>query len=183
MARSQSSTAARRYAEAIFELGDDAGTLDQWQEDLDVLSNVAGDGGALGVLENIKTPMEDRLSLLDRALTGMSPLAQNLARLLVSRGRLGLMPRIASIFDEMLDQHRNVARARVTSAVALSDDERQAVIARVKALTGASDVRLETVIDPAIIGGIVLRVGDQLIDGSTRARLIQLRRQLAGVAP
>lgn len=183
MAKSGSSTAARRYAEAIFELGDEAGALDQWQEDLNVLASVAGDGGALGVLENIKIPMEDRLALLDRALTGMSPLARNLARLLVSRARLGLVPRIASIFEEMLDEQRNVARARVTSAVPLSDDERQAVIARIKSLTGASDVRLEIVLDPSIIGGIVLRVGDKLIDGSTRARLIQLRRQLAGVAP
>jgi F0F1-type ATP synthase delta subunit len=71
----QTTTAARRYAEAVFELGRESGTLDQWKDDLDDLANVAGDGGALGVLENIKTPMEDRLALLDQALTRMSALA------------------------------------------------------------------------------------------------------------
>jgi F-type H+-transporting ATPase subunit delta len=179
----QTTTAARRYAEAVFELGRESGTLDQWKDDLDDLANVAGDGGALGVLENIKTPMEDRLALLDQALTRMSALAQNLARLLVSRGRFGLMPQIARIFGEMLDEYTGVARARVVSAVPLSDEERSAVIDWLRSMTGAQDIRLEGVIDPSIIGGLIVRVGDQLIDGSTRSRLIQLRRQLAGVAP
>lgn len=179
----QTTTAARRYAEAIFELGRESGTLDQWKDDLDVLANVAGDGGALGVLENIKTPMEDRVALLDRALTGMSPLAQNLAKLLVSRGRFGLMPQIARVFGEMLDQHQGVVRAEAVTAVPLSEEERRAIVERLRSMTGARDIRLESQVDPSIIGGLIVRVGDQLVDGSTRSRLIQLRRRLAGSAP
>lgn len=179
----QITSAARRYAEAIFELGQESGTLDQWKDDLDVLSNVAGDGGALGVLENIKTPMEDRLALLDRALTGMSPLTRNFARLLVSRSRLSLVPQIARLFAEMLDQHTGVVRAEAVSAVPLSEDERRAIVARLRSITGAQDIRLESQVDSSIIGGLIVRVGDQLIDGSTRSRLIQLRRRLSGVAP
>jgi F-type H+-transporting ATPase subunit delta len=93
------------------------------------------------------------------------------------------MPQIARIFGEMLDEHTGVARAQVVSAVPLSDEERSAVIDRLRSMTGAQDIRLEGVIDPSIIGGLIVRVGDQLIDGSTRSRLIQLRRQLAGIAP
>jgi F-type H+-transporting ATPase subunit delta len=179
----QSSTAARRYAAAIYELAEEAGSFEDWQRDLDILANVAGDGGALGVLENIKSPMEDRLALLDRALTGMSPLTQNLARLLVSRGRFSLVSQINSAFTEMVDRRNGVVRATATTAVPLSDDEQQSVVERLRLMTGARDIRLQTEVDPAIIGGLVVRVGDQLIDGSTRSRLIQLRRQLAGVAP
>ena len=178
-----STTAARRYAEAIFELGDESRALEQWQEDLQVLAEVAGDGGVVAALESVKPPLEDRLALLDRALAGMSPLTRNLARLLVSRGRFSLLPQIASVYEEMLDARNNVVRAQVTSAVPLSEDERRDVVERVRALTGASDVRLEARVDPAIIGGLILRIGDRLIDGSTRARLVQLRRRLAGVAP
>jgi F-type H+-transporting ATPase subunit delta len=178
-----SSTVARRYAEAVFELGEESNTLDQWNADLDVLAAVAGDGGVLSVLENVKTPMEERLALLDRALAGMSPLARNLAAMLVSRGRFGLMPQLARIFDEMLDARNNVVRAAVTSAVPISEEERRAVVERVRSLTSARDVRLETRVDPTIIGGLILRVGDRLIDGSVRARLVQLRRRLAGAAP
>ncbi|MGH2603961.1 MAG: F0F1 ATP synthase subunit delta, partial [Dehalococcoidia bacterium] len=177
------STAARRYAEAIFDLGQESGTLDQWQRDLDTLANVAGDGGALGVLENVRSPMEDRLALLDRALTGMSPLAQNLAKLLVSRGRFSLTPRIDRVFGEMLDERNGVVRAEAITAVPLSDDEERAIVDHLRTITGARDVRLQREIDPSIIGGLIVRVGDQLIDGSTRSRLIQLRRRLSGVAP
>jgi F-type H+-transporting ATPase subunit delta len=179
----ETTTAARRYAEAIFELGRESDTLDQWQDDLGVLATVAGDGGVLAVLENIKTPMEQRLALLDRALSGMSPLAQNLARLLVSRGRFGLLPQIARVFGEMLDEHRGVVRAEAVTAVPLTDDERRAIVERLRAVTGARDIRLQSQVDPSIIGGLIVRIGDRLIDGSTRSRLIQLRRRLAGVAP
>lgn len=179
----RTTTAARRYAEAVFDLAHESGTQDQWKDDLDVLANVAGDGGALGVLENIKTPMEDRLALLDRALTGMSPLVRNFARLLVSRRRLSLVPQIAQIYGEMLDQRNGVVRAEAITAVPLSEDERDAIVERLRAITGARDIRIESRIDPSIIGGLVVRVGDQLIDGSTRSRLVQLRRRLAGAAP
>jgi F-type H+-transporting ATPase subunit delta len=177
------STAARRYAEAIFDLGEESDTLDQWQRDLDTLANVAGDGGALGVLENVRTPMEDRLALLDRALAGMSQLAQNLAKLLVSRGRFSLTLQIDRIFGEMLDERNGVVRAEAITAVPLTDDEERAIVDHLRTLTGARDVRLQREIDPSIIGGLIVRVGDQLIDGSTRSRLIQLRRRLSGVAP
>ena len=179
----QASTAARRYAEAVFQLGEESGTLPQWQVELETLADVARDRGALAVLENAKTPVEQRLALLNRAAAGLSPLARNLAQLLVTRGRFALLPQIAEVFGEMLDARNGVVRAQVVTAVPLSDDEQRAIGERLRTMTGARDVRLQSRIDPAIIGRLVGRVGDQLIDGSTRARLIQLRRRLAGVAP
>ena len=173
-------TAARRYAEAVFELGEEGNSLDQWQEELGLLAEVAGDAGALRVLENEKSPLADRVALLDRALTGMSPLARNLARLLLSRGRFNLLPEINRIFEEMMDERNGIVRARVTTAVPLDAAEQRAIADRLRAMTGARDVRLQSIVDPSIIGGLVARVGDQLIDGSTRSRLVQLKRQLAG---
>ena len=177
------STSARRYAEAVFGLGEESGTLPQWREDLETLADVARDQGAVAVLENAKTPVEQRLALLDRALTGMGPLARNLARLLVTRGRFALLPQIAEVFSEMLDERNGVVRAQVTTAVPLSDDEQHAIADRLRTLTAARDVRVQSRVEPTIIGGLIVRVGDRLIDGSTRSRLIQLRRRLAGVAP
>ena len=173
-------TAARRYAEAVFELGEEGNSLDQWREELGLLAEVAGDAGALRVLENEKSPLADRVALLDRALTGMSPLARNLARLLLSRGRFNLLPEINRIFEEMMDERNGIVRARVTTAVPLDAAEQRAIADRLRAMTGARDVRLQSIVDPSIIGGLVARVGDQLIDGSTRSRLVLLKRQLAG---
>jgi F-type H+-transporting ATPase subunit delta len=113
----------------------------------------------------------------------MSPLTQNLARLLVYRGRFSLLPQINRVLEEMVDQRNGVVRAKATTAVPLSEEERDGVVRRLRTMTSARDIRLETEVNPAIIGGLVVRVGDRLIDGSTRARLIQLRRRLAGTAP
>ena len=175
-------SAARRYAEAVFQLGEEAGTLDQWQQDLETLAEVAGDTRAMAVLENQKTPVQERLALLDRALTGMSPLARNLVSLLLSRNRLGLLPQIAQVFGEMQDRRNGVVRAQVVTAIPLGDDDQRAMRERLRTMPGARDVRLQSDVDPSIIGGVVVRVGDKLIDGSTRSRLVQLRRQLAGTA-
>ena len=174
--------AARRYAEAVFQLGEEGGSLEQWQDDLATLAEVTADSQALAVLENEKTPLEERSALLEQALAGFSPLTRNLARLLLSRGRLGLLPEISSLFTEMLDRRNGVVRAQVTTAVPIDAAEQQVIAERLRALTGARDVRVETQVDPAIIGGLVARVGDRLIDGSTRSRLVQLKRRLAGQA-
>lgn len=183
MAGSESGAAARRYAEAAFELGDEAGALDTWAAELDVLAAVARDPEAVAVLENAKQPLEQRLALLDRATEGLSLLVRNFARLLVTRNRLPLLPRIAATFAEMLDTRNGVVKAHITTAVPLSPDDQEAITERMRALTGARSVRMTTRVDPSIIGGLVARVGDQLIDGSTRSRLIELRKQLAGSAP
>jgi len=174
------SSGARRYAEAVYQLGDEGGNLDLWQEDLDTLAEVVSDEGVLSQLQNEKVLLETRGTMFNTALGSMSPLARNLAMLLLQRGRLDLLPEIARIYGEMLDTRNGVVRARVTTAVPLSDADRDAVTERLRQITDARDIRLETAVDPAIIGGLVARVGDQLIDGSTRSRLIQLRRELAG---
>jgi F-type H+-transporting ATPase subunit delta len=173
---------ARRYAEAVFDLASEGSSYDQWQADLNDLAAVVSDRQVIGILENAKTPMSRRMGLLDQALAQLSPMARNLTRLLLQRGRLAVLPEIAAMYGEMLDMHRGVVRAEVTTAVPLTDEDRQAVVDRLRALTGAVDIRLQSEVDPRIIGGVVLRVGDRLIDGSTRSRLVQLKRQLAGSA-
>jgi F-type H+-transporting ATPase subunit delta len=81
----------------------------------------------------------------------------------------------------MLDDRRGIAHATVTTAVALSDEERRAVTGKLSSITG-KQVDITSVVDESIIGGVVARIGDQLIDGSTRTRLLALKRRLEGVA-
>lgn len=176
---SDQTAAARRYAEAIFQLGDEGNSLAQWEDELHQLAPVARDPGVLAVLNDEKKPLAARSALLERALDGMSPLTRNFAKLLLTRGRFALLPEIVKVFQGMVDQRNGVVRALVTTAVPLSDEDQRSIGERLRALTGAREVRVESAVDPAIIGGLVARVGDRLIDGSTRSRLIQLRRRLA----
>jgi F-type H+-transporting ATPase subunit delta len=103
----------------------------------------------------------------------------NLLRLLEQRGKATLARAIQIAFQEMLDVRRGIAHAVVTTAVAIDDGERAAIATKLSSLTG-KQVDVTSVVDPAIIGGIIARIGDQLVDGSTRSRLAALKRNLQG---
>jgi len=101
----------------------------------------------------------------------------NLVRLLDQRGRLTLLPAIAAELTRLLDAMRGVVAATVTSAAPLEKDEIAEIAARLESMTGQT-VKLDTAVDPSLIGGLTVRVGDRMIDASVRGRLERLRDQL-----
>ena len=107
----------------------------------------------------------------------MDRLALNLMYLLTSRNLVHLLPEIADRFQEMLDAHQGIERAEVVSAVPLSN-ARQTEVAEMLTRMSGKQVRVTTRTDPQIIGGMVIRVGDQVMDGSASARLQAMRREL-----
>jgi F-type H+-transporting ATPase subunit delta len=170
---------ARRYAEAAFELALERGELDRWAEDLRALAEALAEPQVLAFLASAKVPEHEKERVLEQALAGIGPLALNLVRLLLGRGRLGLAPQISAAFEERLNEHRGVARAFVTTAVPLDVARQEAIASGLGELTG-KQVIVEAEEDPTIIGGLVARIGDRLIDGSTRAKLSALKRELEG---
>ncbi len=173
--------AAKRYAEAALLLAREEGRLQEWSAGLTAMAALAGDPQAQAALESTRVPPADKARLVEEALKGVEPLVLNLARLLLRRGRIALAPQIAEAFQELLDEARGVSHAVVTTAVPLSDDETRSVAQKLAELTGRQVV-VETQVDESILGGLVVRMGDRLIDGSTRSRLQALKRQLAGAA-
>jgi len=171
-------TAARRYAEAAFELALRDRALDAWRDDLVLAAGLVADERIAAVVGNPARPIADRRAVLDRLLEGrVRPSVVNLARLLTERGRADLLPTVASEYRRLLHRHRGVVDAVVTSAVALTADETAAVRTRVEQMSGAV-VELRSVVDPDLIGGLTIRVGDRLLDASVRGRLERLRDQL-----
>jgi F-type H+-transporting ATPase subunit delta len=171
--------AAKRYAQAAFDIARERDELDRWVEDLGAIVDLAAQPGVVDVLASSRVPFEGKERLLSSGLVGISPLALNLARLLVKKGRIAMAGQVRDEYLGLLDEHRGMAKAVVLTAVPLSDDEERAVAQRLRELTG-KEVTLEGRVDPEILGGLVARVGDRLIDGSTRTRLLELRRRLAG---
>ena len=172
----------RRYAEAVLDLASGDDSLDAWSRDLRTIADFTDDPGVAGIIASARVPRAERLRLLEAGLNGqVSPLALNLVRLLNERDRAGLARGIQTTFQEMSDERRGIAHATVTTAVALDGDERAAIAARLSAMTGKR-VDVTPVVDESIIGGVIARIGDQLIDGSTRTRLVALKRRLAGAA-
>src|SRR5262245_42951704 len=171
-------TAARRYAEAAFEIALRDGQLDPWRRDLDTAAAILAEGQVARVVENPAMPLPARRELVGKLLaTRVGDKPARLVDLLVSRGRSDLLPRVASEYTRLLQRHQGIVPAVVTSAVPLTDTEAGAIRARVEAMAGAT-VDLRTQVDPAILGGLTIQVGDRLLDDSVRGRLERLRDQL-----
>lgn len=170
--------AARRYAEAAYQIAREKGLEDAWREGLTAISALYGDPAAEAFLANSSVPPEQKQQLVGKALAGVDQNVRNLALLLLRRRRTQLGPQIAVAYDEILDKAKGVSHAFVTSAVALTDDEKRDVEQKLREITGG-DVILNTSVDESIIGGLVVRIGDRLIDGSTRGRLMALKERLA----
>jgi F-type H+-transporting ATPase subunit delta len=171
--------AAKRYSQAVFEIARQSGDLDAWARALDQIAEFMTDPEVRAVLENTRVARDSKQRLIEAALGDLPPLALNLARLLVRKGRTLLARQIADQFRQLVEAQEGVARARALTAVPLSDTERETLARRLGEQTGRQIV-LETEVDPALLGGVVVQIGDRLIDGSTRARLEALRDNLVG---
>lgn len=171
--------AARRYAEAAYLIAREDGSEDAWLTGLRGLAALFDDPGARVLFANSRVPAEQKRQLVERAVTGVDPKVMNLALLLLRRNRTELAPGIAQAYQEILDREKGIHHALVTSAVPLAPDELEDVQRKLIEITGGSVV-VRTEVDEDIIGGIVVRIGDRMIDGSVRSKLIALRQKLAG---
>ncbi|HEY7349189.1 MAG TPA: ATP synthase F1 subunit delta [Ktedonobacterales bacterium] len=169
---------ARRYAEAVFDLGVQQGTLDRWQSDLHLIAEAYSNRKLAFILRQPRIPFARKEAIVrDLLEKRVTPQAFALASLLVERELVELGPKVAEAFDQQLNDYHNRATAIVTSAVPLAASQQAEVADYLQALTGKT-ISLETRVDPAILGGITAQIGDTLIDGSVRRRLALLRDQI-----
>ena len=171
-------TIARRYAEAAFELALRDDNVDEWLFELTELGRATSDASLVRRLEDPQVPLETRRAALvgalgDRALPQMS----NLVALLLRRRRVEALPSIAREFRRLYNKRAGIVEASATSALELQPAEVDAIRAHLEKMT-SNNVELELLVDPALLGGVQLRVGDLLIDGSVRGRLERLRSRL-----
>ena len=171
--------AAKRYAEAAHLIARDGGTEDEWTDGLRAMSALYSDPEAEAFLVNSRVPPKEKQALVQKALEGVQKEVISLALILLRRGRTPLGPGIAEAYQELLDEARGVSHATVTTAVPLSDEELEVVKKKLAEIAGG-EVVVKTEVAEEVLGGVVFRIGDRLIDGSTRNRLLALKQQLAG---
>jgi F-type H+-transporting ATPase subunit delta len=168
---------AKRYAQALFDLAVERDQVDGWAEDLILVDETLRDEELRTFLEHAKIPLQRKISAIGEAFRQVDPMVTNVLSLLVSRGMVDLVSEVSEGYQRLLNELRNREQVEVWSAVPLEDQERERV-ARV--LTGLIDkeVIVESHVDSSMIGGLVIKVGDKLIDGSTRKRLADLGEKL-----
>jgi F-type H+-transporting ATPase subunit delta len=167
----------KRYAQAAFQLALEADALDQWGQELRQVAQATSDPELRAFWEHAKVPTDQKLALVNQALPDSQPLVRNLISLLVMRGLAGRLPDIYDEYRRLLNEHQGRVQVDVTSAVPLEDAQRDRITTVLRGIVN-KDIELVTHVDPSILGGLVLMVEDKLMDGSTRARLERLRRNM-----
>jgi F-type H+-transporting ATPase subunit delta len=171
-------TAARRYAEAAFEIGHADGTLDAWERDLATIASTMHHPELWRLIQHPAIPFAEKERVLRAVMgRGVAQAVVNLVLLMVRRGRPGAIEPMIARFAELLRRQRGIALAQVRSALPLDDGQRAEIASRLRALTG-SQIEMDETVDPDLIGGIAVRIGDQLYDASVRSRLERLRARL-----
>ena len=170
---------ARRYAQAVFEIALEKNELDRWQADLQKIVDAVNDDTFHSALDSPRIRIEDKARFLKERLEDINPLALNLVLLLITRTHAGVIKEIADEYRHLLDHYRGIEMAQVTTAVPLEESEKHTLAEKLGALTGTK-VKIETQVAPEILGGVIARIGGKLLDGSTRSKLIALKKELVG---
>lgn len=188
------SSAGKRYAEAVAGLARQDGSWERWRQELRALDQAVADPRVRATLQSESHTAEVKRQLLGSLVGGgVSAGALNLVLVMARRRRLELLPDVVPWFDELADRAQNVRRITVTTAVALTDQQRERLRRRLamrpaEAHSGASpgttdapavgDVQLSVEVEPSLLGGLIVRQGDVIRDFSVKARLESLRERL-----
>jgi F-type H+-transporting ATPase subunit delta len=164
-------TLARPYAEAIAKLAAEAATWNLWSERLALLAMVAGDVQVQGLASNPTVPAA-RVAELVLSVCGdrLGAEGENLARLLVENKRLNLLPEIVALYETLKADQEGELAAHITSAFMLDTAQMAGLVARLEAKFGRKVTATQS-LDDALIGGVVIQVGDEVMDASVRGGL------------
>ena len=175
---------AGRYASALFQLAQEQKAVDKVGADLDRLQKMIAESADLSRL--VKSPVFTAEAqtkaigaVLDKA--GIGGLVGNFVRLVAQKRRLFALGDMMAGFHKLSDAARGVTRAEITVAEPLSDKNRGAVEDALKAITGGKSVGMSVKVDPAIIGGLVVKLGSRMYDGSLKTKLNALRTRMKEV--
>ena len=172
---------ARRYAKALFSLGKEQGKNEKYSEVLGAIAELYKDESVENALVNPLYPLEARQKVMAKIaeLAKADEIMTRFLQLLVEKKRAEILPDIAHEMRVMVDQEQNISHGSVVSAIELDKGLKKKIQQTLEKVTGKK-VILETTVDPSIIGGIVAKVGDVVLDGSIKTQLNGLKESIKG---
>lgn len=171
-------TIARPYAKAAFLYASEKNTLEQWENGLALLAALVQEPQLAATLENPRLSDTEKAALIAEVCADqLDSGGQNLVAQLAQHKRLSVLPKIHELYHQLMAERQQFADVKVTSAFELSDAETEALVVMLKKRLGV-EIRVSQEVDKSLIGGVLVRAGDTVIDSSVRGRLQKLAEQL-----
>ncbi len=170
---------ARRYAQAFFAIAREKNLVDKLEAELKTVVDTINDNLELKrVMDHQLVSPEEKKAIIDKVLAQeISEITINFLSIVIEKYRATYIPAIYEEFVNYANESRNMVDAQVKSAVELTDADLSTIKAKLAAVTGKT-VRVQAVVDPGLLGGVTVRIGDKVIDGSLAARLNKLKDNL-----
>lgn len=174
-----SSRIAARYSKSLIDLAKQANALDAVKSDMDAVVDICANSRELSnLLRNPIVSTRDKQAALNSIFTQCSPTTLEFISFLVAKKREAELPLVAEQFVSSYDAMKGIARASVTSAIPLSEESMARVKSYVGAMIGSTELELTNKVDPTIIGGMIVRHEDRLLDMSVAKELREIRKEL-----
>ncbi len=172
-------TVAKRYAIALFQVANEQNILDQVEQELLAVKSVFTENEQFfSVLNHPKVPNAKKKLLVKESFTNLSSSVLNTMMILVDRNRQSLISSVVDFFIEAANDARGIAEAKVYSVRALTEDEKDALSVAFAKKVGKSTLRINNIVDKSVLGGVKLRIGNRIYDGSVSGKLARIEREL-----
>lgn len=170
---------ARRYAEAFFSIAREANKIDEFQQELEKIVSAIDETESLKeYFAHLLIPAKAKKEVATKIFGGqISQLTLNFLLMVIDKRRETYIGVITDEYKAMADESRNITKAELVTAVAVADEDVKALAEKLSATMGKT-VQLELKVDPALIGGLKLKMGDKIVDGTVAKRLQLLKNQL-----
>lgn len=161
-----------RYAEALIKIGLDENLLDALQDDLkDVKELVAANDELRKALINPGISSGDKKSVVEKLFKKLNPSTINFIKLLIDKGRITLLSDIIDQYVVLADKIRECLNIKVITSIDVTKEQLDKISEKFRKMYGSKQAKVEHVVDPSIIGGIIVRIGDKMVDGSVKGKL------------
>ena len=174
---------SKTYGDALFELAVEKNTVDTWLEESKELLTILKANEDLGKLMNHpKIVKEEKIQIMENIFKGrVSDEIVGLMRMIVAKDHFGEMESVFEYFVGATKEYKNIGTAYVTSAMELSEAQKQEVLNKLLATTKYVEFEMNYEVDSALIGGMIIRIGDRVVDSSIRNKLQQLTSELSKI--